>query len=114
MNRESVEIAAMNSVINGIENAEFVCGEASDFLREAGERYETIVLDPPRSGMQNKAMDYIDRMKPRQIIYMSCNPKSFRDDVAALRSYTVESLEAFDMFPQTPHVELLGILKPAL
>jgi tRNA (uracil-5-)-methyltransferase len=114
MNRESVEIASMNSGINGIENVEFVCGEASNFLREAGERYETIVLDPPRSGMQNKAMDYIERMKPRQIIYMSCNPKSFRNDVAALRSYTVESLEAFDMFPQTPHVELLGILKPAL
>jgi len=114
MNRESVEIAAANGRINGIENAEFFCGEASDFLREAGERYETIVLDPPRSGMQGKAMDHIDRMKARRIIYMSCNPKTFRDDVAALRSYAVESVEAFDMFPQTPHVEILGILKPAL
>ena len=113
MNRESVEIAVMNRGVNGIENAEFVCGEASDFLRETGEGYETVVLDPPRSGMQRKAMDYIDRMKTLQIIYMSCNPKSFRDDVAALRNYTVESVEAFDMFPQTAHVELLGILKPA-
>ena len=43
---------------------------------------------------------------------MSCNPATFRDDVAALRNYRVESLEAYDMFPQTPHVELLGTLKP--
>lgn len=113
MNRESVEIAAMNRNLNGIENAEFICGDVNDFLREAGERYETIVLDPPRSGMQSKAMEFIDSMKARRIIYMSCNPKSFRDDVASLRCYAVETVEAFDMFPQTPHVELLGMLKPA-
>jgi 23S rRNA (uracil1939-C5)-methyltransferase len=51
-------------------------------------------------------------MKARKIIYMSCNPKTFRDDVIALHNYTVESVEPYDMFPQTPHVELLGILKP--
>jgi 23S rRNA (uracil-5-)-methyltransferase RumA len=113
MNRESVEIAGTNRGINGIENAEFVCSEAVNFLREAGDRYDTIILDPPRSGMQSRAMEHIDRMKARRIIYMSCNPNSFRDDVGSLRNYTVESVEAFDMFPQTPHVEIMGMLKPA-
>jgi len=112
MNRESTEIADINKSINGIENTEFVCSDVKDFLREAGESYETIVLDPPRSGMQYKVMHYIDHMKARKIIYMSCNPKTFRDDVIALHNYTVESVEPYDMFPQTPHVELLGILKP--
>jgi tRNA (uracil-5-)-methyltransferase len=113
MNREAVEIAGVNRSLNGIENADFVCSDVKDFLRETGGNYETIVLDPPRSGMQHKVMYYIDRMKVRKIIYMSCNPKTFRDDVAALNNYRVESVEAFDMFPQTPHVEMLGILKPA-
>jgi len=112
MNPEAVETARMNAEINGITNAEFVCSEARDFLRSGPGGYDTIVLDPPRTGMTRDAMERIDAMKTERIIYMSCNPATFRDDVASLRNYRVESLEAYDMFPQTPHVELLGTLKP--
>ena len=83
-----------------------------DFLSSGPDGYDTIVLDPPRSGMQKNVMEQIDRMTAGKIVYMSCNPKTFRDDVAVLQNYRLESVEAFDMFPQTPHVELLGIMKP--
>ncbi len=112
MNPEAVETARMNADLNGISNAEFVCGEAREFLRGGPGGYDTIVLDPPRTGMTRDVMERIDAMKAGRIIYMSCNPATFRDDIAALRNYRVESLEAYDMFPQTPHVELLGTLKP--
>jgi len=112
LNREAVEIAGANGAINGINNAEFICADAGEFLRNAPDPYDTIVMDPPRTGMQRSVMERIDRMNAETIIYMSCNPKTFRDDVMVLDNYIVESVEAFDMFPQTPHVELLGLLRP--
>lgn len=111
VNPEAVETARVNRDINGIRNVEFVCADAAAHLTTAGD-HETIVMDPPRAGMQRGVMETIDRMGAGTIVYMSCNPKTFRDDVAVLRNYTVESVEAFDMFPQTPHVELLAVLKP--
>jgi tRNA (uracil-5-)-methyltransferase len=112
MNPEAVETACVNREINGIANAEFVCAEAREFLRDVSGAFDTVVLDPPRTGMMGSAMERIDSLRAGRIIYMSCNPATFRDDVAAIKNYRIESLEAFDMFPQTPHVELLGILKP--
>ncbi len=112
LNREAVEIAGANREINGIHNAEFICADAGEFLRNGPGPYDTIVMDPPRTGMQRGVMEHIDRMNTGTILYMSCNPKTFRDDVLVLENYGVESVEAFDMFPQTPHVELLGVLRP--
>ncbi|OHD67784.1 MAG: 23S rRNA (uracil-5-)-methyltransferase RumA [Spirochaetes bacterium RBG_16_49_21] len=108
---EAVENANMNKELNRIGNADFICSDAKDFVRDAGGNYETIILDPPRSGLQRSVMEHIDRMGAGKIIYMSCNPASFRDDVQFLQRYTLESIEAYDMFGQTPHVELLGVLK---
>ncbi len=112
MNPEAVEIAGVNKSINGTANVEFICSDADRFLKTAAGDYETIVMDPPRAGMQRSVMESIDRMRAGAIVYMSCNPKTFHDDVTVLQNYALESIEAFDMFPQTPHVELLGILKP--
>lgn len=110
---EAVETARANAAANGIANAEFICADAKNFLSSEPGGYDSIVLDPPRSGMQPKVMERIDRMNTGKIVYMSCNPKTFRDDVAVLRNYRIESVEAYDMFPQTPHVELLGVLRRA-
>ncbi|MBN2161052.1 MAG: 23S rRNA (uracil(1939)-C(5))-methyltransferase RlmD [Spirochaetes bacterium] len=111
MNSEAVEIAGVNRTINGIANAEFICSDAGSFLRSAGGSWDTIVLDPPRSGMQRRVMEEIDRLRAETLLYMSCNPSTFAIDIAALRNYAVESVDAFDMFPQTPHVELLSVLR---
>ncbi|MCL1834412.1 MAG: class I SAM-dependent RNA methyltransferase, partial [Leptospirales bacterium] len=60
-----------------------------------------------RSGMHPKMLKYINEMSPEQIIYMSCNPSTCRDDLKQLENYKIDFFEAYDMFPQTPHTETL-------
>ena len=60
--------------------------------------------------MHPAAAALLSKLAPERIVYMSCNPSTFRDDLAALADYRVESFEAFDMFPQTPHIETLALL----
>jgi len=110
INAEAVENAMTNREINGIANAEFIAGDALEFLEKTQGTFDTLVLDPPRSGMHPKAGEIINRRGPERIVYMSCNPSTFRDDILRMTSYKLEWLEAFDMFPQTPHLETLAVL----
>ncbi|TAL37495.1 MAG: 23S rRNA (uracil(1939)-C(5))-methyltransferase RlmD [Spirochaetes bacterium] len=111
MSAEGVDTARANAELNGIANAEFVCADALDFLRERAAGFDTLVLDPPRGGVHPKAVKRVNECAPEKIVYMSCNPVTFRDDVKLLENYRVESFRAWDMFPQTPHVETLAVLK---
>lgn len=108
---ESVETAEINREINGTGNANFVCSDAGEFLKGDSSLYDTIVLDPPRVGIGPKLMELINQRGAETVIYMSCNPNTFAADVPALSRYSLESLEAYDMFPQTPHVELLAVYR---
>ena len=108
---EAVEMAGRNRELNGTGNAGFRCADALDFLKEDTGRYDTFILDPPRSGMHPKVLREIRRLAPEKILYLSCNPASFREDRLGLEEYNLESFEAHDMFPQTSHVETLAVLK---
>ncbi len=109
--KEAVETSYINKTINDIDNVDFICADALDYMKEHSEDFDSLILDPPRSGMHPKMIKQIRDMKLDKIIYMSCNPATCRDDIKALEDYRVESLEAFDMFPQTPHVESIAILR---
>ncbi|MCL1865708.1 MAG: 23S rRNA (uracil(1939)-C(5))-methyltransferase RlmD [Spirochaetes bacterium] len=104
---EAVEVAERNREDNEIENVQFICADAGQFIKENNGNFDTLILDPPRSGMNPKMLKYINEMSPEQIIYMSCNPSTCRDDVKQLENYKIDFFEAYDMFPQTPHVETL-------
>lgn len=108
---EAVETANVNMEQNKIKNAEFICADVKPFIREHDEQYETLILDPPRSGINPKILKHLNRLKPEKIIYMSCNPAMFKNDMTAFEDYKIDYFEAFDMFPQTPHVETLALLK---
>ncbi len=110
LSAEAVEAANGNLAVNGVGNADFVCADARDFLAERGSGYDTVVLDPPRAGTHPKMIRRLNEVRPRKIVYVSCNPASFRQDLAALEGYRLDSITAFDMFPQTPHVETLAVL----
>ena len=108
---EAVHSAQENKSLNNIGNVDFILGDVLDFAKENINTFDTLILDPPRAGMHPKMLKLINQNAPQKIIYMSCNPASFKDDLIGLDNYKIESCEAFDMFPQTPHVETLTVLK---
>ncbi|HPI87880.1 MAG TPA: 23S rRNA (uracil(1939)-C(5))-methyltransferase RlmD [Spirochaetota bacterium] len=107
---EAVDTAMLNRDENRIANADFVCSDVKEFMKNTEDTFDTLILDPPRSGMNPKVVKYINAMRPGRIIYMSCNPAAFRQEMELLEGYGVEFFEAYDMFPQTPHVETLALL----
>ncbi len=73
---------------------------------------DVVLVDPPRKGLCENVIGHLLELKPGVVIYMSCNPETFAGDVLRLSSaYVLEKIEAFDMMPQTRHVEVLGMLR---
>ncbi|HZG55528.1 23S rRNA (uracil(1939)-C(5))-methyltransferase RlmD, partial [Paenibacillus sp.] len=117
---EAIEDARRNARANGIGNASFYAARAEELLpqwAEAGLRPDVVVVDPPRSGCDRRLLDALLRVKPKRIVYVSCNPSTLAKDAAALLAdgaYALASVEPVDMFPHTAHVECcsLFVLKP--
>ena len=88
-----------------------IVGRVEDYLRRTGERAGTIVVDPPRTGISRDAMDAIGARGASRIIYVSCDPPTMARDARHLldAGYRLTSLKGFDLFPNTPHVETLGV-----
>jgi 23S rRNA (uracil1939-C5)-methyltransferase len=82
-----------------------------DYLRRRNARATTILVDPPRTGMSREAMQSIVHARAERIVYVSCDPATMARDARRLLDggYELKSLEAFDLFPNTPHVESLGV-----
>ena len=107
---QAVEDARDNARRNGIENAEFFCGDAGEAalsLERQGIRADVVIVDPPRKGLNADAIEALARFAPRRIVYVSCDPATLGRDVALLkqRGYTVKNALAADLFPRCSHVE---------
>ncbi len=72
---------------------------------------DTLIVDPPRPGLHPKAIRKIVEIKPKRIIYLSCNPETQARDINRLKDYEIELVQPIDMLPHTPHVENLVVLK---
>jgi tRNA/tmRNA/rRNA uracil-C5-methylase (TrmA/RlmC/RlmD family) len=88
-----------------------VVGRVEVFFSRTRERAQTIVVDPPRTGISREAMDAIAAHRAGRIIYVSCDPPTMARDARRLLdvSYRLASLRGFDLFPNTPHVECVGV-----
>jgi 23S rRNA (uracil1939-C5)-methyltransferase len=86
--------------------------EAFFASRRARQPFRTVIVDPPRTGMSRDALTGIVKLKPARIVYVSCDVATLARDLKALSSsgYRMSSVEAFDMFPHTAHVETLAVL----
>ena len=109
---ESVEAAKVNAALNGLENCEFIAGDVFEVLRTVEEKPEVIVVDPPRVGISPDALDKIIGYGVKQIVYISCNPKSLAENLYYMQyyGYRVESVKPFDNFPGTKHIETVALL----
>ena len=107
---QAVADAKENAQRNGIENAEFFCGDAGKAaleLEAKGIIPDVIVVDPPRKGLNADTIEALSRMSPRRIVYVSCDPATLARDVALLKEkgYVLQSAQAADLFPRCSHVE---------
>ncbi|PYM14619.1 MAG: 23S rRNA (uracil(1939)-C(5))-methyltransferase RlmD [Candidatus Rokuibacteriota bacterium] len=114
----AVADATRNARANGITNATFLCGEVRhvlpDLVRQ-GVRADVAVADPPRAGFHPKALSVFAALEARRIVYVSCNPATLARDLGDLtqRGYRPEWVQPVDMFPQTPHIEVVARLARA-
>ena len=112
---QAVADAKDNAKRNGIENAEFFCGDAGKAaleLEAKGIKPDVIVVDPPRKGLNADTIEALHRMNPRRIVYVSCDPATLARDVALLkeRGYSLQNAMAADLFPRCAHVETVVCL----
>ncbi|MFC1496258.1 23S rRNA (uracil(1939)-C(5))-methyltransferase RlmD [Candidatus Margulisiibacteriota bacterium] len=110
---ENIKTAEENCKINNITNAKFVCGEVESYLKEprssfAGS-FDLLVLDPPRSGLAQKAIDRILKLEIPRIIYVSCNPATLARDLKIFQEnkYSIKQIAPFDLFPHAAHLETI-------
>ena len=112
---EAVECAKENARMNGVENAYFFCGDASDtrgLLASAKDTLgdfcpDVVVIDPPRKGTTKELVDYLDSLGVPRIVYVSCNPDTLARDCAwfSEAGYEIGEVTPVDLFPGTGHVE---------
>ena len=110
---ESVRGAERNAALNGTRNVYFICAEAAKALQAlAGDRQPPtlIIANPPRAGLNNSVIHRMIRLRPRRIIYVSCNPTTLARDLKEMcgRDYRLETVRPVDMFPHTYHIECVA------
>ncbi len=115
IHQQAVVDAAANAELNGVDNTEFIAGSAEELLPDLtgqGIRADVVVVDPPRKGVDKKALQAIADMAPQRIIYVSCDPASMARDLEVLshQGYRAVEIQPVDMFPQTSHVESIVLM----
>ena len=103
INKDAVKGANLNKEINNITNATFQCKSASDINIKD---YDVVVVDPPRSGLDNNTLNNLLSSGSNKIVYVSCSPITLARDINILKSkYEIKDITLFDMFPNTKHLE---------
>lgn len=110
---DAVDNANTNAKLNGKDNVSFICGDAGEEMEKliAKQSIDTLIVDPPRSGLNKKMKDSILKSLPESLIYVSCNPATLGKDLKDLqRAYEIKRVQPFDFFSQTAHVETAVLL----
>ena len=112
INESAIIDAKENKKLNNIKNIDFICSDSSKIIDYKRFNPDTIIIDPPRAGLNKKTIENILDINPKQIIYVSCNPITLVRDLKILKErYSITEITPFDMFPNTKHVETLCVLE---
>ncbi len=109
----AVERAKENAKLNEVKNAEYIAGDVLKEIDNIDQDADLIIIDPPRPGINPKALSKIAAADADEILYISCNPKSLARDLKELsvHNYKLQKFKAVDMFPHTKHLEVITLLK---
>ena len=113
--KEAVVAANENALLNGVDNTEFYAGDVEvvldDLINNKGVKADIVMFDPPRKGLDKNSINNILKIKPKKIVYISCNPATLVRDLAEFEDlYDVQKIVPVDMFPWTGHVECCALL----
>lgn len=116
LNRAAVADSKENAKVNGMEKVRFFAADATRFMVEAAERnekYDVVFLDPPRSGTTPEFISACEKLSPKRIVYVSCDPETLARDLKEFKKkgYDPQYATPVDMFPFTSHVEVVSLLQ---
>ena len=110
--KDAIHDANINKKINNVNNINFICGNTEKIIKDVKEKYNAIIVDPPRAGLTESIIKDIFRINPDKIVYVSCDPITLARDLKLLQEkYEVLDVVPVDMFPNTYHVETVCKLK---
>ena len=110
--KNAIKDANDNAVLNKVKNYKYYAGDTSEILPTINDEIDTVIIDPPRSGLNDKTLNDILIINPDKIGYVSCNPITLARDLNILKErYNITKIYALDMFPNTYHVETVMILE---
>ena len=108
INKSAINDANKNKKLNNLENVHFICGDSSI---KNNFKSNIVIVDPPRSGLNDKTIKKIKNLSPKKLIYVSCDPMTLVRDLNKLDQFNIIEITPFDMFPHTKHVECLCYLE---
>ena len=110
INESANKDALKNKELNHIDNIEFICNDVANEIDKI-KNIDSIIIDPPRSGLDNKTIEYLKKIKSKKIVYVSCDPMTLARDLEKLSDvYEIKEITPVDMFPNTSHVECVTVL----
>ena len=101
----AMEDAKLSAENNGLSNCQFLTGTVEEHAITLDKPIHTFIVDPPRKGCSEAVIQTLLKSKPKQIVYISCNPSTLARDLERLEGYKIEEIRVIDMFPQTQHIE---------
>ncbi len=114
-NSEAIKLAQENKALNHLKNVQFIEGDVEKLLPKWQNTHQSdfILVNPPRQGLAKRVVEVLLQAKPHHIVYVSCMPSTLARDLGILcqNTYEVHECTAYDMFPQTAHVETLVYLR---
>lgn len=119
INQKAIEEASANAAANGISNSAFVAATAADIfsqIRDFPRDTTAVVVDPPRKGCSDEFLEQLYEFKPKRIVYLSCDPATQARDARGILEdsgggYRITSIQPFDLFPMTRHIENLIVFE---
>lgn len=111
LNKEAIKDALVNKEINNLNNIDFKSGDVKEVLKTNNFIPDIIVVDPPRAGLDSKVVEQIISLKPKKLVYVSCDVITLARDLNLLKEYfNIKEVTPVDMFPNTYHIECVAAL----
>ena len=111
INKDAILDANNNKELNNIQNAKFIAEDAKNIIKTTKYHPDIIIVDPPRSGLFKGMVNDLFKLNVKKLIYVSCNPITLARDLKELsKKYLIETIQPIDMFPNTYHMETVGVI----